>query len=114
MATVTALSRALQFAQCGLGDFLGGDAEMAVELLGGRAGAECRHAHEDTVRADDLVPALAYGGLDRYPDRRAADDLLPLGRRLRAQQLEARHRYDARLYAASAQELLGVDRNRDL
>src|SRR5580704_18900958 len=105
MAPVTALSAALQFAQCRLGDLLGGDAEMAVELLGGGARPERRHADESAVRADDLVPALTYGGLDRDPHRRRADDLPSLGRGLRAQQLEARHRYDARRYAASAQKL---------
>src|ERR1700676_162706 len=73
------LSRIFQFAECGLRDLLGGDAEMAVEILDRRAGADRRHAHEGAVRADDLVPALPYGGLDRDPHGRGAEDGLPLG-----------------------------------
>src|ERR1051325_11347413 len=49
------------------------DTEMLVEVLGGRARAERRHADEPAVGADDRVPALAHRGLDADLDRRIAD-----------------------------------------
>ena len=72
-ARLTAVSAKL--AQRRFGDLLGGDAEVLVEVLVGRAGAEAGHADEGAVGADDGVPALPDGGLDA--------DLAPARRRSR-------------------------------
>src|SRR6202790_3281297 len=59
---------------------LGGNSEMLVELLGGRAGAEAVHAYKCAIVADHRIPAPPDRGLDRDLDRGIADDrlLLPL------------------------------------
>src|SRR3954451_20126719 len=63
-------------AQRRLGDLLGRNAEVPVQVLVGRTGAETVHADEHAVRADDRVPALAHRGLDRDVDLGAADHRL--------------------------------------
>ena len=52
---------------------------MLVKRFIGRAGAKARHAHESSVGANDLIPALAHAGLDRDLHRRVADHRLARG-----------------------------------
>src|SRR5690606_6702504 len=52
-----------------------GDPKLLVELLVRPRGAESPHPDEDSIRADEGVPAHADRGLDRHPDRGGADDL---------------------------------------
>ena len=87
---------------------------MLVEVLVRRAGAEAVHADEDAVRADHGVPAQAHGGLDRDLHRGVADDGLAPLVRLRQEELQRRHRDDARGDAALGQLLLRGDRDLDL
>src|SRR6185369_8728222 len=107
------VSSTAELAQRRCGHLLGRDAEMAVKVLVGRAGAEAVHADEHAIRADDRVPALAHRGFDRdvnlgLTDHRAAR----CGIRGK-QQLEARHRNHPRRNAALLQKLLRLDRNRN-
>src|SRR2546423_1036758 len=81
-----------QFSQCRFRDLLGGDPELLVKVLVGRAGTKRRHADKDGVGADDFIPALAHRGFDADAHRRGADHFLPLGGRERTEQLERGHR----------------------
>src|SRR6516165_6977638 len=101
----------VQLLQRSLGDRLGSNPEMLVQFLVGSACAECRHADEAAIGADDLVPALPHRRLDGNIDLGRADDLRALRSRQRAKELEARHRDDARRDAAFAQELACLDCN---
>src|SRR5262249_23210112 len=87
------------------------DAEVLVEVLVRRARPECRHPDEGAIGADDLVPALPHGSLDRNLDLGHADNPLPLRGGTFAQKLEARHRYHARGNTALTQQLEGPTRN---
>src|ERR1700753_1913131 len=48
----------------GLRRGFGGDAEMLVDVLVRRGGAERVHADEDAARSDVTVPAFAHAGFD--------------------------------------------------
>src|SRR5918995_1374217 len=78
-----------------LDDRLGGDAEVPVEILIGRARAKSGHADEDSVGSDDRIPAEAHGGLDRDLDRRIADDAGTDVLGLSQEEVERGHRYNA-------------------
>src|SRR5690348_15298075 len=91
-----------------------GDAEMRIEVVDLAAGAKAGHADEEPVRADELVPALAYRRLDRDADRRVADRLLAIGRVLLEEQFEGRHGDDARLAAILLELLARGERDLDL
>src|SRR6185437_741955 len=96
LAQYRLLSLVPKLAQCRVSHPFRRNAEMLVEFLVGRAGAERRHAYENTARANDGVPALPHGGFDADIDFGVADDGAARRVRLRGQQFEARHRDDAR------------------
>ena len=70
-----------------------GEAELLEQHVALGAGAEVLDRHDLAGLADVLAPALLDAGLDADPrlDLRR-QDLLPVGRRLRLEPLEARHR----------------------
>ena len=84
-----------------LGHRLGCNAEVPIEILVRRAGAETGHADKATVAADDLVPTLADRRLDADSHGCVADHVAPDIVRRREEQFEARHRHDARRNAAA-------------
>src|SRR3954452_25139547 len=93
---------------------LGGDAEVLVKVLVGRAGAKPMHADENSVRADDRIPAEAHGRLDRNLDRRIADDAGADFLGLSKEKVERRHRYNAYGEALFIEKLLSRERDLDL
>src|SRR5215216_7969942 len=90
------------------------DAEMAIEVIWGCACAEAAHADEDTVAADDLIPALAHRGLYSDLHRSVTDDCAPRVCGSRQEQLEAGHRDHPGREPAFAQEFSRLDGDRDL
>src|SRR5215472_14054288 len=100
-----------QPAEYGIGHMFGSDAEVFVEILVGRAGAEAAHADKQPVAANDRVPALANAGLDGDVDAGFSNDLavdIFIGGK---EQLEAGHRDDAGGNSASGEDRSRVDRN---
>src|SRR5215210_7949647 len=117
IATLTVMSESssqIMRAQHLVGDGLGRDPEVPVEVLVGRARPETLHADEEPVGADHGVPAEAHRRLDRDLDRRIANDPAADWFRLGKQQVERGHRDDARRHAAPGQDLLGSERDLDL
>src|SRR6476469_5312826 len=103
IATLTVMSESssqIMRAQHLVGDGLGRDSEVPVEVLVGRARAETLHADEEAVGADERVPAEAHRRLDRHLDRRIANDPAADWFRLGEQQVERGHRHDAGGHAA--------------
>src|SRR5580658_344839 len=86
---------------------------MLVKLFVRRAGAKAGHADENSVRADNRVPALADAGLDGDVDFGLADDRRALVVRQRQQKLKARYRDYACRDFARGEELFGVGRDGD-
>src|SRR5215211_2632573 len=115
IATLTVMSESssqIMRAQHLVGDGLGRDSEVPVEVLVGRARAETLHADEDAVGTDERVPAEAHRRLDRDLDRRIANDPAADWFRLGEQQVERGHRHDAGSHAAPGEQ--GPGRKRDL
>src|ERR1700704_2515939 len=103
-----------QAAQNSVNRSLGGNSEVLVKVLGGRACSKGVHADKFAILADHGIPAPAHGGLDRDLDRGIADDrLLALGR-LRQPEFQRGPRDHARRNAALGELLLGGDRDLDL
>ena len=98
----------------GVGDGFGGDAEVGVDIFIGRAGAEALHADEQSVRANDRVPAEADRSFDGELDRSGADHALTHIKGLLQEQIQRRHRNDAGGDVAAGEKLLRVDRDLDL
>src|SRR3954471_19779304 len=77
IATLTVMSESSSQIVCAqhlVGDGFGGDPEVPVEVLVGRARPEALHADEDAIGADHGVPAEAHRRFDRDLDRRIAND----------------------------------------
>src|SRR5688572_7062915 len=90
------------------------NSEVTVKILVGRAGPKPLHADEDAVVADDRVPAPAHGGLDGHLHGRVADHFPAHVLGLAQEQVERRHRHDARRHAPLDEEFLRAERNLDL
>src|SRR5215471_21643926 len=71
----SAFSAFLKFGQRYVGDPLGGNAEMLVEVLVGATRPERGHSYEQPVAADHGVPALPDRRLNRHVDAGTADDV---------------------------------------
>src|ERR1051325_6043416 len=90
-AEYRSLSLLPKFAQCRVGHPLRRNAEMLVEFLIWRTGAEARHADENPVAADNGVPTLPHGGFDPDIHFGVADDGAPRRLGLCEEKLEAGH-----------------------
>src|SRR4051812_1205302 len=117
IATLTVMSESssqIMRAQHLVGDGLGRDPEVPVEVLVGCARAETLHADEDAVGADHGVPAEAHRRLDRDLDRRIANDPAADWFRLGEQQVERGHRNHPGRHAAPGEQRLRPKRNLEL
>src|SRR5205814_7746061 len=93
---------------------LSGDAEMLEDFLARTRCAEALHADEDAIDTDEAIPAHAAAGLGGDADFLGSEDLLAICLALPVEELDARHRYDARGRSVLVEHGLGSEGDLDL
>src|SRR4051794_10311669 len=94
---MSSLLESVDHRAAGLGDALGGEAEVAEEVLGRGAGPERGHADHLAVAAGPAMPAERAQRLDRDAGARLRrQHLVPVGLVLLLEAVHARHGHEAR------------------